>query len=71
MPTDQELDPTFAAEAASATSTVKSFFYYHDPQRKEVARNILRQQTEYDRYQSDDGAANVILESIWNALLGN
>lgn len=53
------------------TTIVRSFYFYHDPERKKIAREALRRIGKTDLYQKEDGMADVALEEIWNILLGN
>jgi hypothetical protein len=72
MPTDAEIeDPVgYAHRAAAETVTVGAFYYYHDADRKEAARDALRRFARSDDFRHNNIEADVVIEQVWNALVG-
>lgn len=59
------------AELAAQRETVGKFYYWLPGEKKKAARDLLRHLTKHDDFRQRDGSADVVLEAIWNALLGN
>ena len=68
MPAPNETDDAFFA---SKRITVPQYYYYMTPERKAAARLMLRDGTKHDFFRTEDGMADVAIEQIWNAIVGN
>lgn len=71
MPADLDMSPEDAAAIAAETVSATKYYYYHDAQRKARARDTLRHMTRAFAFREDDGLADVVIEQIWNQLVGN
>lgn len=58
-------------DAAAAVKTVIKYYYNHDLQRKTEAREALRRAAKCSASLQEDGMADVVLENLWNILVGN
>jgi len=68
IPAPNEVDDAFFA---SKRITVPQYYYYMSPDRKAAARTMLRDAVKHDFFKTEDGMADVAIEQIWNAIVGN
>lgn len=68
---DVMMKPEDEAALAAETVTATKYYYYFPTERKAAARDALRDATRYDFFRKEEGAADVVLERLWNVLVNN